>query len=91
MIERLTEEHIAMDLETLSHGGGEAIALFLEMSKRLHEDDADFGLHDWVTVAAPALPEKERNEVLVLLLSCVLRSSFQQISGRDRDFVTPDA
>ena len=63
MVETLTEELIRMDLATLSHGGEEAIRLFLEMSKRLHEDDADCGLHHWVTVAAPALPERERNKV----------------------------
>lgn len=73
MVEKLTEELITMDLETLSHGGQEAIALFLEMSKRMHADDSDSGLQDWVTVAAPALPEKERNEVLMMLLDSYLR------------------
>jgi hypothetical protein len=64
----LTEECITMDLDTLSHGGKEAIALFMEMSKRLHEQGANDALQDWVTIAAPALPEKERNEVLVILM-----------------------
>jgi hypothetical protein len=75
MVETLTEELIRMDLATLSHGGEEAITLFLEMSKRLHKNDADSGLHHWVTVAAPALPERERNQVLVLLLSSYLQST----------------
>jgi len=73
MVEKLTQDLITMDLETLSHGGQEAVALFLEMSKRLHTDDDVCGLHDWVTVAAPALPERERNDVLVMLLSSYLR------------------
>ena len=57
-----------MHLETLSHGGKEAIALFMELSKQIHQHGAEDGLQDWVTIAAPALPEKERNEVLVILM-----------------------
>jgi hypothetical protein len=65
---KFTEELITMHLETLSHGGKEAITLFLELSKQIHRDGAQDGLQDWVTIAAPALPEKERNEVLVMLM-----------------------
>jgi hypothetical protein len=64
----LTEELIMSNLDTLSHGGKRAITLFIEMSKRLHEEGARGALEDWVTIAAPALPEKERNEVLVMLM-----------------------
>jgi hypothetical protein len=67
-LEVLTRELITMDLDTLSHGGKEAIALFLEMSRRLDEEGAKDALQDWITIAAPALPEKERNEVLVMLM-----------------------
>ena len=73
----LTEELIMTYLDTLSHGGEEAITLFMEMSKRLHEDGAKGAMRDWVTIAAPALPEKERNEVLVLLMCSYLFSSGQ--------------
>jgi hypothetical protein len=68
MQRKFTEELITMHLETLSHGGEQAIALFLELSKHIHEHGAEDGLQDWVTIAAPALPEKERNEVLVILM-----------------------
>jgi hypothetical protein len=64
----LTEGVIMTGLETLSHGGEEAITLFMEMSKQLHEAGAKDALQDWVTIAAPALPEKERNDVLVMLM-----------------------
>ena len=64
----LTRELITMDLDVLSHGGKEAIRLFVEMSKRLHEDGAEDALHDWITIAAPAIPERERNEVLVMFM-----------------------
>ena len=64
----LTEELIMTNLTTLSHGGKEATSLFLKMSKRLHEEGAKDALQDWITIAAPALPEKERNEVLVMLM-----------------------
>jgi hypothetical protein len=68
----LTRELITMDLDALSHGGKEAITLFMKMSKRLHEEGAEDALHDWITIAAPALPEKERNEVLVMLMCSYL-------------------
>ena len=74
----LTKELITMDLDALSHGGKEAIRLFVEMSKRLHEDGAEDALHDWITIAAPALPEKERNEVLVMLMCSYLYLNRQQ-------------
>jgi hypothetical protein len=64
----LTEELIMKNLDTLSHGGKGAIVLFIDMCKRLHEQGAKGALEDWVTIAAPALPEKERNEVLVMLM-----------------------
>ena len=68
MSRKFTEELITMHLETLSHGGKEAITLFMELSKQIHQHSAEDGLQYWVTIAAPALPEKERNEVLVMLI-----------------------
>jgi hypothetical protein len=64
----LTKELITMDLDALSHGGKEAITLFMEMSRRLDEEGTKDALQDWITIAAPALPEKERNEVLLMLM-----------------------
>jgi hypothetical protein len=69
----LTEELIWQDLETLRHGGEQAISLFLEMCERLHEAGQEEALRNWITVAAPALPEAERSEVLTLLVSSHLR------------------
>ncbi|HET9536458.1 MAG TPA: hypothetical protein VFP43_14145 [Mesorhizobium sp.] len=73
----LTEELVLADLATLNHGGQQAIALFLKMSRRLHEQGAKDALQDWITIAAPALPEKERNEVLVMLMCSFLFSNRQ--------------
>ena len=67
-LEVLTRELITMDLDVLSHGGKEAITLFMEMSKRLDQEGENDALQNWITIAAPALPEKERNEVLVMLM-----------------------
>ncbi len=64
----LTRDLIRMDLDALCHGGKEAITLFMEMSRRLDEEGAKDALQDWITIAAPALPEKERNEVLEMLM-----------------------
>jgi hypothetical protein len=68
MSDKLTAELIIRHLEKLSHGGREAIDLFVEFGKHIHRHGAADGLHDWITIAAPALPEKERNEVLLMLM-----------------------
>ncbi|MEA2982688.1 MAG: hypothetical protein QOF09_4511 [Alphaproteobacteria bacterium] len=65
---KITEEQLRFDLDVLNHGGEEAIFLFLEMSARLHETGHPDALRDWVAVAAPALPERERGEVMVMLM-----------------------
>lgn len=70
---KITEELLRADLAKLSHGGPEAIALFLEMSRHLHEAGRAEALRDWIVVAAPQLPEKERGEVIVLLMTGYLR------------------
>jgi hypothetical protein len=74
---QLTEDTLRTDLAVLSHGGQEAISLFLEMSKRLHEAGDAEALRDWIVLAAPALPEKERGEVIVLLMYGFLCFSYQ--------------
>ena len=58
--------------EILGHGGHEAVTLFMEMSKQLHERGETDALQDWVTIAAPALPEEERNDILVKLMCSYL-------------------
>ncbi|HEY5965290.1 MAG TPA: hypothetical protein VIU42_14845 [Xanthobacteraceae bacterium] len=68
----LTEALIMSCLEILGHGGHEAVTLFIEMSKQLHERGETDALQDWVTIAAPALPEKERNDILVKLMCSYL-------------------
>ena len=83
MSERLTEEHLKADLEMLSHGGGEAISLFMTMSKRLHESAGEEGLRDWITIAAPALPEKERAEILIHLMEVYLCLDAEGPAGKD--------
>jgi hypothetical protein len=75
--EVLTSELIAMDLDALSHGGKEAITRFMEMSRQLHELGPKDAMQDWITIAAPSLPEKERNEILVILMCSYLFLSSQ--------------
>jgi len=72
-----TEDLLRTDLDVLNHGGQEAISLFLEMSRRLHETGQVEALHDWITVAAPALPERERGEVMTLLMYGYLYMNYQ--------------
>ena len=70
---KLTEELLRTDLAMLNHGGPEAVSLFLEISRRLHAVGATEALRDWIVVAAPQLPEKERGEVIVLLMTGYFR------------------
>lgn len=81
---KITEELLCTDLAVLNHGGPEAISLFLEMSRRLHETGQADALRDWIVVAAPALPEKERGEVIVLLMYGYLYLNYQTAERGDR-------
>jgi hypothetical protein len=81
---KITEDLLRTDLAVLNHGGPEAISLFLEMSHRLHEAGQADALRDWIVVAAPALPEKERGELIALLLSGYLYLSYDMAACGDR-------
>jgi len=81
---KITEDLLRTDLAVLNHGGQEAISLFLEMGRRLHEAGQFDALRDWIVVAAPALPEKERGELIVLLMYGYLYLSYQMTEGGDR-------
>jgi hypothetical protein len=80
---KITEELLRTDLNVLSHGGQEAISLFLEMSRRLHEAGQGEALRDWVVVAAPALPERERGELIILLMYGYLYLTYQMAERTD--------
>jgi hypothetical protein len=81
---KITEDLLRTDLAMLNHGGPEAISLFLEMSRRLHEAGQADALRDWIIVAAPALPEKERGELIVLLMYGYLYLSYHMAERDDR-------
>ena len=83
---QITEKRLRSDLAILNHGGQEAISLFLEMSKRLHETGNPEALRDWIVLAAPALPEAERNEVMVLLMYGFLYMNYES-APRSRETV----
>jgi hypothetical protein len=67
----VSAEVLERDLEMLQHGGVEAVSLFMEMSEKLYERGGPDMLDCWVTIAAPRLPEAERNAVLSLLVRTV--------------------
>jgi hypothetical protein len=71
----IKEMHLQSDLEILRHGGKEAIAVFMKISKCLLASDTDDALKSWITIAAPALPEAERGEILLFLMSAFLHVS----------------
>lgn len=70
---KISEDLLLNDLAVLGHGGQEAISLFLEMAKRFHETGSHEALRDWIAIATPALPEKERAEVIMMLMAGFLR------------------
>lgn len=65
---QISEEDVIHDLEVLRHGGAEAVVLFMDMARRCFEAGGTASMSNWVAVAAPALPEADRNATLVLLL-----------------------
>jgi len=81
---KITEERLRTDLAMLNHGGPEAISRFLEMSRSLHEAGQADSLRDWIVVAAPALPEKERGELIALLVYGYLYLSYHMAERNDR-------
>ena len=85
---QITEKRLRSDLAILNHGGQEAISLFLEMSKRLHETGNPDALRDWIVLAAPALPEAERNEVMVLLMYGFLYMNYESAPPSRETVVT---
>jgi hypothetical protein len=81
---KIKEKLPRTDLDVLSRGGQEAISLFLEISKRLHEAGEAEALRDWIAVATPALPERERGEVMTLLMYGYLYLSYQMTPPPDQ-------
>jgi len=71
----IREKDFQSDLETIRHGGQDAIAIFVKMSRALHDSGTDEDLKNWITIAAPALPEAERGEVLLMLMNAFLHES----------------
>jgi hypothetical protein len=63
---------LQLHLEVLRHGGQDSISLFLDVSRQLNEAAEPGAVHDWVTIAAPALPEAERAELITELLNVFL-------------------
>ena len=84
----ISEELLQSDVEVLGHGGQAAIALFLDMSKRLHETGSPEALRDWIAIAASALPAAERAEVMFSLMYGHLYVNYgaAQASGAPRKF-----
>lgn len=70
---RFARKTLARNIETLRHGGYESIVLFLRLSRLLYEKGGAETLKCWITIAAPALPERERTEIITSLLIELLK------------------
>lgn len=70
---RLTAEELQRDIEMLRHGGSDATGLFLEISAKLYDRGGEQALQSWVTVAAPALTEQARCDLVASLLGELFR------------------
>jgi hypothetical protein len=87
----ITEQRLRSDLDLLNHGGQEAISLFLEMSALFIEAGHPDALRDWINIAAPALPERERGEVMILLIRACLHSDCPNCGAPWASEATPAA
>jgi hypothetical protein len=79
----LSEQQLMHDLDLLEHGGAEAISLFFIMAAKCFNKGGKEYLEHWVTAAAFALPEKDRNAVLVALLSALFDGEEVQVEVKE--------
>ncbi len=73
----LSAERLARDIELIRHGGKEGIDLFLRSARQVLEFSGGGALQEWLTLAAAALPEKERTVVLTALISLAFEQAWQ--------------
>jgi hypothetical protein len=64
----IADKRLLEALEILRHGGEEALRLFLDMGRRCYEKGGQEFLNNWIGVSAPALPEADRNTVIMGLM-----------------------
>jgi hypothetical protein len=58
--------------QKLKAGGEEGIKIFLGMARMLRANSGNQGIVEWVQAGFPALPEKDRQIVLAILLDSYL-------------------
>ena len=58
--------------ETLKAGGEEGIKVFLGMARIMRDNSGNQGVAEWVQVGYPALPPKDQQIVLAVLLDSYL-------------------
>lgn len=81
----ITTEELTRTIDLLRHGGEEGIDLFLQVARRLLLSAGEAGLESWVSIAASALPEEERN----LVFTALLRSVFDAQQAAEPDAPLP--
>ena len=67
----LSAEALSRGIELLRHGGSEGIALFMTTAQEMLAVGGEDALQSWLTIATPALPERERTVVLTALFSSI--------------------
>lgn len=67
-----TSDELTRSIDLLRHGGQEGVDLFMRIAKTLLLSAGETALESWVSIAAPALPEEERNLVFTALLTSTL-------------------
>ncbi len=70
----ITEESLTMNIERIRHGGSESIITFLRVGMSLFKTRGVEALQSWITIALPALPERESAEIVTSLLIELLKS-----------------
>lgn len=69
------DDEFGPHLETIRHGGLEAVFLFVDMARNLYEKGNDQRLSNWVGLAVAAIPDADRSAALTHLLRAFARKS----------------
>ncbi|MFO3797903.1 MAG: hypothetical protein ACK8QZ_11590 [Anaerolineales bacterium] len=80
---KVSDDELAGALEILRHGGRDSVDHFTEVARVLFSQGGPEQLRDWVSVAAPALPEWERNEIISILMQIMLGGGGKVVDAHD--------
>jgi hypothetical protein len=67
------DEEFAPYLETIRHGGLEAVFLFVDLARTFYENGEEERVSNWVGIAVAAIPDADRPAAITQLLRALPR------------------